>query len=274
MRQIDQLTANPPTRKARGTWIVQAWMGQRKVQEESPDDLTLKHAQAIAREWSRGFDGYARIMPNAGNGRDYVEIWKDGKLARKGTFANTTLVRVPASNPSRKAQAFIGRKIRTLAREGMPAPRRVAAAYRLARRAGFRSVPKRARENPRTRRTLPPFSERTSWETVHAIGEHLYGAAHNHPGAAKDYGAQLMMLADDMLLQLQEGIHENPALAVLGNPPAKVVGTLSRRLYELRYKHAADGKDYRHPFGPGATVSLLADGSVWIHARHKLWEDI
>jgi hypothetical protein len=50
--------------------------------------------------------------------------------------------------PTRKAQAFIGRKIRRLAREGMQAPRRVAAAYSLARRAGFK-IPKRARKNPR-----------------------------------------------------------------------------------------------------------------------------
>jgi len=61
---------------------------------------------------------------------------------------------------------------------------------------------------------------------------------------------------------------------VLGNPPAKVAGTLSRRLYELRYKHAADGKDYRHPFGPGASVLLLTDGSVLIRSKKRLWADM
>lgn len=75
--------------------------------------------------------------------------------------------------------------------------------------------------------------------------------------------------------QALQGIHKNPTLAVLGNPRgAKVVGTLSRRLYELRYKHAKDGKDYRHPFGPGASVVLLSDGNVLIRAKHRLWEDI
>jgi hypothetical protein len=175
--------------------------------------------------------------------------------------------------PTRKAQAFIGRKIRRLAHEGMPAPRRVAAAYRLARRAGFK-VPKRTRKNPRG------ISESRALEQVAKVLDGAKGYLQSLPSHYRPdkvwfapYNA-VIELVEKLRRQALSGVHENPTLAVLGNPPAKVVGTLSRRLYELRYQHAKDGKDYRHPFGPGATVNLLADGSVWITAKHRLWEDV
>lgn len=48
---------------------------------------------------------------------------------------------VHTNPPSRRAQRFISKKIRKLAHEGYPSPKRVAVAYAMARKAGYR-VPK------------------------------------------------------------------------------------------------------------------------------------
>jgi hypothetical protein len=153
------------------------------------------------------------------------------------------------------------------------------AAYALARRAGFRSVPKRARRNPipvgrtsPTRRGVRGRSELEAWDAIAGQARRIVRTARN-AGVIQD-AQNILTIAAEMTAQVRAGVHENPTLAVLGNPPARVVGTLSRRLYELRYKHASDGKDYRHPFGPGASILLLADGSVLIRSKQRLWEDL
>lgn len=166
-------------------------------------------------------------------------------------------------NPGQKARAFIGKKIRRLAREGMRAPRRVAAAYALARRGGFRSVPKRARRNP-------ALSESSMWRRVREIARKL---------AAKDFtlARELEDISWAALQQLRRGVHENPTLAVLGNPPRGVAGVLSKHTYggSIRYRHSQDGKDYRHTLGSGAHILLLRDGSVLLqHPTKRLWEDM
>jgi hypothetical protein len=205
-------------------------------------------------QWMRG-DRYGDVVKQSQRFGVYVKMDKSGKTLR---FAPEDLTAINA--PTRKARVFIARKIRTLAHEGRRAPARVAAAYSLARRRGFKAP----RKNPRA------YSESEAWELVLSYAKRL-----RKPNAPR---AQLLWyitnVAEEMLAQVQRGVHENPTLAVLGNPPAKVVGTLSRRLYELRYKHASDGKDYRHPFGPGASVLLLADGSVLIRSKQRLWEDL
>jgi hypothetical protein len=48
------------------------------------------------------------------------------------------------------------------------------------------------------------------------------------------------------------------------NPPHVDV---SDRVYEIRYRHSADGKDYKHVFKSGVCAQLLADGSVRLY--HK-----
>lgn len=57
------------------------------------------------------------------------------------------------------------------------------------------------------------------------------------------------------------------------NPPRGTTGRgtkVSGRVYEIRYKHAADGKNYRHPFKAGVCAELLPDGSVRLyHAKGK-----
>lgn len=48
---------------------------------------------------------------------------------------------------------------------------------------------------------------------------------------------------------------------------------LSKRVYEVAYKHDDDGKDYKHDFGPGVCLELLSDGSIRIYSMSgkPLW---
>lgn len=39
----------------------------------------------------------------------------------------------------------------------------------------------------------------------------------------------------------------------------------SKRVYEVAYKHVADGKDYKHKFASGVCMELLGDGSVRLY---------
>lgn len=56
---------------------------------------------------------------------------------------------------------------------------------------------------------------------------------------------------------------ENPLLATVHNPPrAKVADVMSERVYEVRYRHAQDGKRYRHTFKPGVRMLALTDGTI------------
>lgn len=84
--------------------------------------------------------------------------------------------------------------------------------------------------------------------------------------------ADAVALAETLQGQAKRGLHRNPLLGVLGNPP--VAGTLSDRVYELRYRHAKDHRDYKHSFGPGVKAILLEDGRVVLwHPTKRLWKD-
>jgi hypothetical protein len=63
----------------------------------------------------------------------------------------------------------------------------------------------------------------------------------------------------------------NPAqLIVFSNPAGKRSKLISKRVEEIRYQHTADGKWYKHPFGPGVCAELLTDGSVRLyHSQGK-----
>jgi hypothetical protein len=77
-----------------------------------------------------------------------------------------------------------------------------------------------------------------------------------------------------MLEQVGRGIHQNPLLGILGNPPRGV--KLAGRVYEIRYRHA-QGKhlNYRHPFRDGAEAFCLPDGSILVKHRRglPLWKN-
>lgn len=58
------------------------------------------------------------------------------------------------------------------------------------------------------------------------------------------------------------------------NPSGDAVATLSSRVYELRYRHTEDGKDYKHTFGSGVRATVLRDGRVVLwHPAKSLWRD-
>ena len=65
--------------------------------------------------------------------------------------------------------------------------------------------------------------------------------------------------------QLSRGVHANPTLAVIGNP-GKVSHVLSDDVQAVLYRHAADGRDYVHPFGRGVAVKNKRDGSTVVRA--------
>lgn len=106
-----------------------------------------------------------------------------------------------------------------------------------------------------------PNSERKAWSRVAQVALALKtGTMTDHDAAGVLYG-----LASAMLRQLASGVHENPPKGHL----------LSSRVYQVRYKHSQDGKNYEHDFGPGVLMHLLGDGTVLLESQtgKKLWKD-
>jgi len=76
------------------------------------------------------------------------------------------------------------------------------------------------------------------------------------------------------LAQQYAGPRSNPPLEVWHtNPPSD--GGLLGEVYDVRYRHADDGLDYVHDFGPGVEISVVDGGDV--HLAHReglpLWAD-
>ena len=100
-----------------------------------------------------------------------------------------------------------------------------------------------------------------------------------------DAAERIRSWAEVMLAQLDQGLHENPPLAIWANPknPATLRITfsemLSRRVYNVQYKHVTDGQDYEHPFGPGVDLvsALTNDGGKIVvlvgRQGQDLWAD-
>ena len=99
------------------------------------------------------------------------------------------------------------------------------------------------------------------------------------PGPVQEAGGAIRWVAIAVLgylavqaLGLVGGWRENPPLTVFRrNPPED---QLSARAWSLAYRHAEDGQDYIHDFGPGVLVDLEDDGSVRLsHPDHALWAE-
>lgn len=60
----------------------------------------------------------------------------------------------------------------------------------------------------------------------------------------------------------------NPPLAVFANP-SKGGELLSDRAFALEYRHAADGKAYRHDFKTGVRIECMPDGSVRLYRMDR-----
>jgi hypothetical protein len=69
-------------------------------------------------------------------------------------------------------------------------------------------------------------------------------------------------------------VHRNPPLVTFGNPPRKGQ-VMSKRVYELAYKHVDDSKAYKHKFAAGVCLEALPDGSIRVYSKHgkRLWGD-
>lgn len=72
------------------TYLVQTWNDQERVHDDI-NGLNLASAREIAVTHANLLGYTARIMAN---GVDYCEVYTPGKVARKGTFAETTIVTI------------------------------------------------------------------------------------------------------------------------------------------------------------------------------------
>lgn len=85
--------------------------------------------------------------------------------------------------------------------------------------------------------------------------------------------APLDLVKDGMRYRLTaaERFAANPA-----QKPTPGGRVLSRRIEEVRYRHAKDGKWYKHPFTSQSTIELLRDGSfrVFSPSGKQLWGDL
>lgn len=113
-------------------------------------------------------------------------------------------------------------------------------------------------------------SETAAWREVQDAAAELRGSRFEH---VVRIGKQLDQLARSMRAQLIEGVHENPALMIVGNP--KGGSEWSNRVLEIRYVHRKDRKQYTHPFDPGVSLRANRDGSVTIYRPDGLpvWDD-
>jgi hypothetical protein len=93
--------------------------------------------------------------------------------------------------------------------------------------------------------------------------------------------------------QIAKGLHTNPPLLIVGNPPmgrgARIPrgagpdsaplhfdGMIGARVLEIRYQHAEDGKLYKHAFDvPAQMYAVTRNGAraLFIAGRRSLWND-
>lgn len=168
-----------------------------------------------------------------------------------------------------------GRHIQWIQRVAGLNPDRVSKRARVRRR----SVrgPRRGRRNPAISesRQLGYLISRLN-RAVAYLGSGMYqrAAAENARVGIVD----AIRLAEQLQGQARRGVHRNPYLGIVGNPPRtnapEVAGTLAERVYEVRYRHAADHKDYKHSFGSGVRLTLLKDGrAILWHPVKPIWKD-
>ncbi len=128
----------------------------------------------------------------------------------------------------------------------------------------------------KAKRNAPVLSEKDAWRAVLQIASSIRNTSGPSSLVAnKTKALKLMEIASDMLDQLASGVHRNPPLTVLSlmNPP-KGGKLMSDQLYEIRYKHKGNGKDYYHDFKRGTQMLAMPDGSICIRRPGaKVWGD-
>lgn len=207
--------------------------------------------------WMRG-DRYGTVVKDSKLGV-YVKMDKTGKRLRYGRDDLTLIER--ARNPrGRRRGRGRGRSSPVAELVGMLEAAGNSVTSRFGKlttkRRKRRGAPARARRRRGTGRNPVAYSERKAWGAVAKIGKRVAG----------EDGAALATLAEYMLEQLGKGVHINPALAIFGANPPRVVGVLSNEVQAVFYRHVSDGKDYVHPFGKGVKVINKRDGSTVVRA--------
>ncbi len=116
--------------------------------------------------------------------------------------------------------------------------------------------------------TTKSRSETLAWDDVEGFGSSLLGSREKW---VQEIGRELMALSVEMRDQVAKGIHRNPPIVLYGNPPAgrryvtpypgqmsaTLLARVSERVYELRYRHIENGKDYRHQFAAGVELDVI-----------------
>lgn len=138
------------------------------------------------------------------------------------------------------------------------------------------------------------LSEKAAWNSVGQEALAIARWASSRNLKEIDYiiesAHRLQWLAEKMRVQVASGFHRNPALLVGLNPPGRMrrnplPGTsvradeqISDRVYELAYRHAEDGLDYKHEFKAGVelwTVTMGKARCVVLSGTNgqDLWQD-
>lgn len=105
-------------------------------------------------------------------------------------------------------------------------------------------------------------SESRAWEAVNNLADRVLKrmtrmGIDSHDDAWRDV-VNILTRSSEMLDQLGRGVHTNPPLVLVTNPPSDrhkfvgmritLVGQLSQDVHSVAYTHIDDGVDYRHDF--------------------------
>ena len=117
------------------------------------------------------------------------------------------------------------------------------------------------------------ISESNAWREVDRLARLVLGGSTPTVTACN----QLVRLAEEMMAQLAAGLHVNPRRA---NPPLLILNPprgrsdWSNAVEEIRYRHAHDGKYYKHPFEKGVALRGNPDGTATLYRPdgRPVWE--
>ena len=187
------------------------------------------------------------------------------------------------SKYSPRARRFVSRKIRTLAHEGVEAPRRVAQALSMARARGLK-VPRKPNAGTSDEGPVEHLKNAaTILQANLALGEKDALTADDARavlGRIKEALRQLEHRRVNIPLPSQARYGRirrgNPALAVLGNPRVEDATIASWARIEYVRPDDPDGDKIirEHEFPDGFEIGWLSDGSVQLsHPKHPLWTE-
>lgn len=231
--------------------------------------------------WMRG-DRYGTVVKDSKLGV-YVTMDKSGKRLRYARYDLTLLER--GANPGRgkryshqrlrRPSRFVPGSFRlTKKRKGVRVVvGKLKGERRRVRRGKRRGKPvltaqavlRRKRRNPPQPGEGPGQNIRNALASLVAERELIkQGMGERDPAELYKWYGDIVTRLEVALRQVESGRLGNPTLAVFGNPSKAAV--LSNDVQAVLYRHAADGRDYVHPFGHGVRVVNNRDGSTVVRA--------